>query len=633
MVWSWLGALGRRIARLGVNAMSGTANGLTMLGALVGVPFIAFTQSPSDLYSLDRLEPQVARSLVLLNADGQPFARRGGCVDESVKLSDVPQHFIDALLSMEDRRFYSHAGVDPLGIARAAYRNWKAGYVVEGGSTLTQQLVKFSFLSNDRTVDRKRTEIVLAAWLELMLTKEQILERYLSAAYLGEGCFGLRAAAKHYFDKPVPGLTLPESAMLVALLKSPTSLSVDLKAAEERTKLVLRAMVENGRLAERDLAKLEWAAPRTEPKNPFGAYYADWAASRVRPPLGAHAPAVLQTFFQPRLQRSAEKVIETVLSKQGKTRHATQAALVAMRTDGRVVAMVGGRDYGKSQFNRAYQALRQPGSSFKTFVYLAALRAGASPDMVVNDEPITIGNYEPKNFGKSYRGPVSLRDAFASSLNTVAVRLSETVGRAQVMAAARDLGITTPLDATPSIALGTWEVNLLELTGAYAAVAAGAYPVKPWALKSTGGATTTESTDGAGRWRLTASDDLKELLEGVVRYGSGRNARLPIQTFGKTGTSQEFRDAWFVGFAGNLVVGVWVGNDDNSPMKDVTGGSLPAQIWRAFMMDALRTDPNFERKIPRVGTFEARLPERPTRRRAVFDLSELGGSGRKYSNR
>ncbi|MPZ41214.1 MAG: penicillin-binding protein [Rhizobiales bacterium] len=635
MAWISLCVCCRVIAKYCLAAVSDAANGLYVVGALIGVPFIALSPSPFHHYSLDQLDPQVARTLVVLTADGRPFARRGGCVDRPVKLSEVPQHFIDALLSMEDRRFYSHFGVDPLGIARAAYRNWKAGQIVEGGSTITQQLVKFSFLSSNRTIDRKRSEILLAAWLELMLTKDQILERYLSSAYLGDGCFGLRAATRHYFGKPVAALTLPESALLVALLKSPTSLNVDRKGAQERTRLVLRAMVDNGRLSASRLSEIGWVGPRIEQKNPFGAYYADWLASRVRVPTGDYTPAVLHSFFEPRLQRSAEKAIESVLGKQGKRRHATQAALVAMRTDGRVVAMVGGRDYGKSQFNRAVQALRQPGSSFKLFVYLAALRAGASPDMTVPDEPFSIGNYEPRNFGESYRGEVSLRDAFASSINTVAVRLSESVGRNHVIAAARDLGITTPLDATPSLALGAWEVNLLELTSAYAAVAAGAYPVKPWGIKSLDDSSdaTTEPTHGSGRWRLTVSNELRELLEGAVRYGSGRGARLPITTFGKTGTSQEFRDAWFLGFAGNLVVGVWVGNDDNSPMKNVTGSSFPAQIWRTFMMDALRSDPNFKRKLPHIAAFERQIPEQRRRRRAAFELLDSGSYSRSWTYR
>ncbi|MDQ8730128.1 transglycosylase domain-containing protein [Bradyrhizobium sp. LHD-71] len=607
------------------------------MGTLVGLPFVWLSLPPERYYSLDQIQPQVERRLVLLSADGEPFARRGGCVDEPVRVSDVPQHFIDALLSMEDRRFHSHFGVDPLGIARAAYRNWKAGHVIEGGSTITQQLVKFSFLSKHRTMERKRDEALLAVWLELALTKDQILELYLSNAYFGGGCFGLRAAAKRYFGKQPSALTLAESALLVGRLKSPTSLTSDFNAAQERAKLVLQAMVDNGRLPATRLANIAWTMPLNEQKTLSGGYYADWLAGTVQlPDSGSLAPVPVHTSFQPRLQRSAEEAIESVLAKQERSRHATQAALVAMRPDGRVVAMVGGRDHNKSQFNRAVQARRQPGSSFKLFVYLAALRAGATPDTMVIDEPISIGDYEPKNFDNNYQGDVSLRQAFASSINTVAVRLSETVGRNNVIDVARDLGITTPLEPTASLALGTWEVQLLELTSAYAAVAAGAYPVKPWGITSLGySAKTAAPPRDSGRWLLTVNDPLRELLEETVRSGSGQGAQLPITTFGKTGTSQAFRDAWFMGFAGNLVVGVWVGNDDYSPMKNVTGGSLPAQIWRSFMTKAMRSDPNFQRKPQQTAVFPAAIREngRASRRATLEFLDATNSFNMKYRGR
>jgi penicillin-binding protein 1A len=313
------------------------------------------------------------------------------------------------------------------------------------------------------------------------------------------------------------------------------------------------------------------------------------------------------------LQRVAERAVRKILKRYGRHRKVSQAALVAMRPDGRVLAMVGGANYRQSQFNRASQALRQPGSSFKAFVYLAAMRAGGRPDMLVIDEPITIGDWSPKNYGKKYQGIVPLSRAFSASINTVAVRLTQAIGPNQVAAAARDMGITTPIASDePSIALGTSEVTLLGLTSAYAAFAANAYPIKPWGVISLGKSRTRsgQPPEGAGRWKLMQGEVMRQLLEATVQAGTGRAARLPIRAYGKTGTSQNYRDAWFIGFAGNLVVGVWVGNDDNSPMNRVTGGSLPALIWKNFMTNARRTDRNFKSNLPRITAFRAEPPRR-----------------------
>ncbi|HZJ11119.1 MAG TPA: transglycosylase domain-containing protein [Methyloceanibacter sp.] len=593
-------------ARCAGGTVSSLATGVLVIGALVAVPYFALS-SPVDDFSLAALDPPSQRTLVLHAADGEVFAHRGGCVAAPVVRSEVPDHFVDALLSMEDRRFYYHLGVDPLGLARAAQENHAAGRIVQGGSTITQQLVKYSLLSGDRTMERKKKEAWLALSLELRLSKDEILELYLSSAYFGEGCFGLRAAAKQYYGVAVADLTVPQSAHLVALLKSPTYLVENPKAAEERAALVLDAMVENGKLAPQRRAELTPAKPRAEPSRPIGSYYADWVAGTLRvPKTGDYSPLPVRTSFEPELQRLAEQAVETVLGKQGDTRRASQAAMVVMRTDGRVVAMVGGRSHTDSQFNRAVQARRQPGSAFKLFVYLAAMRAGLTPNSTVVDRPIKIGNYEPKNFGHRYRGAVSVRQAFASSINTVAVQLSEGVRRKPVIDAARDLGITTPLKRQPSLALGAFEVTLLELTSAYAAVAAGAYPVKPWAITGFETADTNSlPPSGAGAWRLNEQKDMLTLLRGAVERGSGRRARLPIRAYGKTGTSQDYRDAWFTGFAGNLVVGVWVGNDDFTPMKRVTGGSLPAEIWATFMRGAIDQDDGFQRELLEIVAFPA----------------------------
>lgn len=596
----------RRAGRRGAGVLSVLLTGFLVTGGLIAVPYLLLT-APVDDYSLTALEPASQRTLVLHTNDGKPFARRGGCVAEPVSLAEVPQHFVDALLSMEDRRFYYHLGIDPIGLARAAMENRAAGRIVQGGSTITQQLAKYSLLSSDRTMERKRKEAWLALSLELRLSKDEILERYVSSAYFGQGCYGLRAAAKEYFGTTVPDLTLPQSAYLVALLKSPTALNRDPEAARQRGNEVLDAMVETRKLSPARRKELAPLLPEIKTEDTTGSYYADWVSRTIElPRTSDYSPLPVHTAFDPELQRLAESAVETVLAKQGKARNVSQAAMVVMRPDGRVLAMVGGADHDQSKFNRAVQARRQPGSSFKLFVYLAALRAGLTPNSTVVDRPVRIGSYEPKNFGHRYRGAMPMSRAFASSINTVSVQLSEGMRRKPVITAARDLGISTPLEAQPSVALGAFEVTLLEMTSAFAAVDAGAYPVKPWAIT---GFEEPESNAapprGAGRWRLNEQKELQTLLRGTVESGTGRRARLPIPAYGKTGTSQDYRDAWFIGFAGNLVVGVWVGNDDFKPMKRVTGGSLPAEIWVTFMREAIETDKGFEKKPQQIAAFEA----------------------------
>ena len=617
---------GRRCAAVA----SVVLTGIVVTASLIAVPYLLLTV-PVDDYALTALEPASQRTLVLHGNDGKPFARRGGCVAGAVSLEEVPQHFIDALLSMEDRRFYYHLGIDPIGLARAAMENRAAGRIVQGGSTITQQLVKYSLLSSDRTMERKQKEAWLALSLELRLTKEEILERYLSSTYFGQGCYGLRAAAKRYFGTTVSKLTIPQSAYLVALLKSPTALNGTPEAARQRADAVLDAMVSNRKLTAGARAGIEPIVPEIKAGHDTGGYYADWVASTLKvPQTGDYSPLPVQTAFDPALQFLADKAVKTVLAKKGKARKVTQAAMVVMRPDGRVLAMVGGADHDQSQFNRAVQARRQPGSSFKLFVYLAALRAGLTPNSTVVDQPVRIGTYEPKNFGHRYRGAMPMRSAFASSINTVAVQLSEAMGRTPVIKAARDLGISTPLKPQPSLALGAFEVTLLEMTSAYAAVAAGAYPVKPWVITGFEEADSNAAPPReAGRWRLNEKTELQTLLRGTVERGSGRRARLPVRAYGKTGTSQDYRDAWFIGFAGNLVVGVWVGNDDFSKMNRVTGGSLPAEIWAAFMREAIEQDPAFAQKQKRIAAFLAE----PRERTVKIAKNAFQGEGRDRTNR
>jgi penicillin-binding protein 1A len=388
--------------------LSGLSNAILIGGfALLGAA-AAFEATLNERYPIEHTLRSPARlPLVLIGADGQPFAKRGECIAGPVTLNELPRHFIDAVLAREDRRFYSHIGIDPRGILRAVRRNYKAGVIREGGSTITQQLAKISFLTSRTTFGRKLEEALLALWLEKRLTKNQILERYLSSVYFGKGCFGVRAAARYFFDKPVGELNVSESSLLVALLRSPARLSTNLDEARQDASLVVRAMVRDGRLDEERLAHLQPARLVAARPAEFGAYYADWLADSLQKQMKdrhSQQPVQVYTTFKPALQRIAEKAVQKVLDKEGGRLHASQAALVAMRTDGRVVAMVGGRDWAASRFNRAVQARRQPGSAFKTFVYLAALGSGASPSVVLADEPIFIRSWEPESFGGGHCG-------------------------------------------------------------------------------------------------------------------------------------------------------------------------------------------------------------------------------------
>jgi penicillin-binding protein 1A len=537
------------------------------------------------------LQPIAPPSLTLLSAEGEPIARRGAEIRAPVTIAELPKYVPAAFVSIEDRGFYHHWGISIRGIGRAAWRNMGAGGVREGGSTITQQLAKISFLNARRTAGRKAQEVLIAFWLEAWLKKDEILQRYLSNVYFGDNVYGLRAAAWHYFSHGPEHLTIPEAAMLAGMVKAPTKLAPthDLDAAQERAQVVIETMVRDGAISREKAESLRPARVHLEQTQalPSGTYFADWVLPTARTQEGeTYGDRKVQTTLEAPLQRLALQTIHR--AGLGKA----QVALVAMRPDGRVVAMVGGKDYSKSPFNRATQARRQPGSTFKLFVYLAALRSGMTPDSTIEDRPLKIGGWSPKNSGGHYRGTLTLRDAFARSSNVAAVRLEEKIGRRNVIRAARDLGVTSPLSDNPSLALGTSGVTLLEMTSAYAAVASGAYPVRPRGLDE-GGKSWWERmwTRYAGSTRDSAFDAMKSLLSSVVTDGTGRGAALEIPSFGKTGTSQDNRDALFIGFAGDLIVGVWVGNDDNSPLGLVAGGGLPARIWRNFTAAALGTSP------------------------------------------
>ncbi len=555
---------------------------LVVLGVLAFVGAVAWVAG--EVGVLEKADDAPRPAVLFVSDDGKPFAHKGDYRDRPVTRAELPDSLVHAVVSIEDRRFYDHFGFDPLGMLRAARTNYDAGGIVEGGSTLTQQLAKLAYLSDDRTYTRKIKEVLLAVWLEYHLSKDEILARYLDNAYYGNGVNGIRAAARHYFGKDVSELDLSESVVLAGMLRAPSHYSptVNPEASRKRARQVLRAMREAGYLTADEAANVEPAKPESLRTDiPAGGYFADWMMAKLDDRMvSMNGEVRLHTSLDTNLQAAAERAVRQGLDDAGPKAHATQAALVAMRPDGQVVAMVGGRDYGESRFNRAVQARRQPGSSFKLFAYLAALRYGATPDTRVVDQPIDIDGWEPENYGGNYRGAMSVEQAFALSVNTVAVQLSQTVGPSEVVRAAKDLGIRSPLQPLPSTPLGTQGVSLLEMTSAYAAVARGAYPVHPTGLPY--------DVDNVGRHALPQRADLDRLLRKVVSSGTGRAAQLPIPAAGKTGTSQDYRDAWFVGYAGNLVVGVWVGNDDESAMNRVTGGSVPARIWKRFMMAALK---------------------------------------------
>ena len=559
-----------------------TLQGLVVLAALFAVMVAWLSWS---LPVSRALEPLPTPALVLVSADGHPFARRGAVKDRPVEVAALPAYVPAAFVAIEDRRFYHHFGIDLIGIGRATVTNIRQGHIREGGSTLTQQLAKTAFLSPERAFRRKAQEVFIALWLEARLSKAEILSRYLSSVYFGDGVYGLRAAAQHYFAKPPEQLTMGEAAMLAGLVKAPSALNpVDHPdAAARRQRVVLGAMVDTKVATPAQAERARRVRIRTAEPLPVGGYFADWAAPQVKEATDAQYGRIqVRTTLDSRLQRRAERAVRGWLDGPGRRQGATQAALVAMRPDGAVVAMVGGRDYGQSQFNRAVQARRQPGSAFKLFVYLAALRDGANPDSQVSEAPITVAGWSPRNYERTSGGTLTLRDAFAESSNIAAVRLAQSVGRDKIVEAAQDLGVTSPLVNDATLPLGTSEMTLLELTSAYAAVAAGHAPVQPYAL-----------LDGSDRQQASRPlpqeqrAEMLDLLAATVQGGTARAARLDQPAFGKTGTTQEHRDAVFVGFTGDIIVGVWVGNDDHSPMQGVTGGGLPAQIWRTFVQSGL----------------------------------------------
>ena len=568
---------------------------------VVGAGFVGYYAH--DLPDTDTLAgPETPLSVTVFAADGSMIANVGEMWGAFVPVAEMPPALPEAVLAIEDRRFFEHGGVDAFGVIRAAWRNAVSGRVVAGGSTISQQVAKLVFLSPERSVKRKIQEAMLAFWLEREFTKEEILTIYLNRAYFGAGAYGVDAATRRYFGRGARRVTVAQAALIAGLLKAPSRYSPagNPALARRRAGVVVEAMAEAGFLS-RGEADAAAAAVKSlaiaPPAGPAAGYFADWVAARVPGYVGReHGVLRVHTTLDPARQRAAEAAVSEALAASGGARRIGQGALVALDGTGAVRAMVGGRDYRKSRFNRATQARRQPGSAFKTLVYLAAIEDGLAPDDVLEDAPVAIAGWAPRNHDGRYRGPITVREAFAHSVNTVAVRAGLRAGIARIREAALRLGIESELPADASLALGTGEVTPLELTAAYAALASGGRRVLPHGIVEirdrAGALLYRRAGSGAGRAVAPpAVDAMRDLLAAAVAEGTGRAAALPPAlgpAYGKTGTTQKFRDAWFVGWAGALTTSVWLGNDDGTPMDEVTGGSHPAAIWRDFMIRALR---------------------------------------------
>jgi len=546
-------------------------------------------------------------SATILAADGSLLTTFGDLFGQPLTLQEMSPYLRKAVIATEDRRFYSHFGIDPFGLMRAAVADLTAGHVVQGGSTITQQLAKNLFLTPERSLSRKIRETLLALWLEHRFTKDQILEIYLNRVYLGAGTYGVDAAAHRYFGKSARHTTLYESAAIAGLLKAPARFNPtrDREKAAARTARVLANMVEAGVITESQAAtasKQGASRPVVAGTRPGARYFADWIAEQLSDFAGGGGrDLTVTTTLDPTLQAEAEAAVGETLARDGPRAAVTQGALVAMSPDGAVRAMVGGRDYNGSQFNRATQAQRQPGSAFKPFVYLAGLEAGLRPADQFVDAPIRIGNWQPRDYTGHYQGEMTLAEGLAQSINTIAVQVAQRAGIRKVISVAHRLGISSDLAPEMSLALGTGEVNLLELVSAYAPFANGGMGVWPHGIAeirdSDGNVVFRRTGSGVGRvMSAEFAGTMNELLSGVIGHGTGRSAALSRPAAGKTGTTQDYRDAWFVGYTADLVAGVWLGNDDHSPTNKVTGGSLPAQTWRRFMLAATQTMP--VRRLP-----------------------------------
>ncbi|MGB8277177.1 MAG: PBP1A family penicillin-binding protein [Methylovirgula sp.] len=566
------------------------------VGGAVLVAYEAARLPPIDQLAVPKRPPNIA----IVSEDGALLANRGDTGGATIHLAELPPYLPKAFIAIEDRRFYEHWGIDPLGILRALASNMTGRGSMQGGSTLTQQLAKNLFLTQERTLARKIQEAVLAVWLEHKFSKDQILELYLNRVYFGSGAFGVEAAAQKYFGHSARYVSLAEAAMLAGLMKAPTRLAPNRnpEAAVERAEQVLIAMAQEGYITE-PMAKLALAHPAYavhEKGNDSVNYAADYVMDQLDDTVGAvDGDIIVTTTLSAPFERDAEKALTEVLDAKAARYGVSQGAIVAIDPDGAVRALIGGRNYAGSQFNRAIAAKRQPGSAFKPFVYLTALERGLTPDSVREDAPINVRGWRPENYSREYFGPVTLTKALALSLNTVAVRLGLEVGPAAIIKTAHRLGITSELQSNASIALGTSEVTPLELVTGYAPFANGGIGVQPYVItkvRTAGGRLLYQRrpTDNARVIEPQYVAMMNAMMEQTLAIGTAHRAQLPAgwEAAGKTGTSQDWRDAWFVGYTSHLVAGVWLGNDDNSPTKKASGGNLPVEIWSKFMMAALQ---------------------------------------------
>lgn len=567
---------------------------------LIFLSFLVITFAGWLLYcvlTLPDIDQAVARtrqpSTTITAENGNEVKTFGSVYSEVIRLNELPSYVPDAIISTEDRRFYAHFGFDIVAFTRAMLTNIFMGRYAQGGSTITQQVAKNLFLTSQKNIKRKTQELLLAFWLEHKFSKEQILTLYLNRVYLGAGTYGIEAASQKYFQKSSRDMNLLEAAIIAGMLKAPSRYNpiASTERAKARAKVVLQNMVNNDALTERQM-KYALTLPVGEDKSykVQGAdYFADWVYREVNDYIGERGNDIyVYTTLDQKIQENAEKILrEAVLA--AKNRNVSEGAVVVLNKNGEVKAMVGGIDYRKSQFNRAVTALRQPGSAFKPFVYLTALQNGWKREDRIDDVPLSIGKWKPENYDKKYHGSVTLEEALIKSLNLATINLSESLSRKDIIRTAKKMGISTPVENTPSLALGTFEVKVIDMAAAYSAIANGGYATWPHAIKE------VYTRDGYQLYQREADTenrildagavkDLTKMLEKVISQGTGRRAKIPGFAAGKTGTTQDYRDAWFVGFTDEYVIAVWVGNDDNSPMKGVTGGTLPAEIWRKIAL-------------------------------------------------
>lgn len=574
--------------------------GLTLF-MLTLFAMIYFAQNLPDISGLGAARK--TPGIQVLSASGEIIGAYGQIYGDYLQFKDLPKPLVDAVVATEDRRFFVHFGVDPQGIARAMVVNMKAGKFVQGGSTITQQLAKNVFLTPDRTIKRKLQEMLLAFWLEARFSKEEILSIYLNRVYLGAGNYGVDAASRHYFGKSAREMNAAEAAVIAGLLKAPSRYSPtsDPDLSKKRAHQVLLNMADAGMMtveeANRAITTLKFPDQILDGKG--DRYFTDWIVDMLPDYISnVEQDITIRTTLEPGIQRFAEEAVAAQMTDEVREKQkVSQTSLVAMRPDGAIVALVGGRDYGKSQFNRAVQSKRQPGSAFKMFIYLAAMEAGFTPDDMMEDKPISIPVYrnvwEPKNYDGKYRGEISLRSALTQSINTVAAQLIQSVGPQRVVTVAKRLGVRSKLVALPSLALGSSEVTLLELTGAYAHLASGGQGVMPYAITEI---RSKQKDDVLYEYHapypyLVIQPNvvamMNSMLSNVIISGTGRAATIGRPAAGKTGTASDYKDAWFMGYTPDLVAGVWVGNDNATPMAKVTGGAIPARIWHDFMIKSL----------------------------------------------